>query len=1189
MQRRVSAPQVGTAHSTESPMAAQAILRLQRSHGNAFVQRLIQTQTPNTLQRKTATQPNQGVGAQAVKPALPSPASAEATGGLQTARPAVEKAGSPQSPGRDARYQGVIERLEKTARNNKAHEPAAKKVADARAASIAPANDRRSRAQANQVEVMDRQEAKKPKTDDFLSMLRAEIARIAPRNMDETEKFKKEGKAAEVKGALTSRVEQRKDAATQNIEGATEATPDPNSVAPKEVTPMPPEPGDAQPPDLHSQDVLPQPKPDAQVSVEANNKKAEKLMAENDIDEAQLRKANEPQFSAALDAKKGLEAHVAQTPKTYRREEQAYLKNAGTQLAGEAKGATAAMLSTRSGSKGKVKSRQLEAKRREEEERKKVADKVQGIYAETRKRVEDKLSSLDKEVNASFDRGEKAAREHFENYVDRRMADFKFNRYLKRVGGLLFWAKDKLFGLPEEVNRFYEEGRDRYLREMDVVLTGIANTVESRLKEAKSEIAGGRRKIRDYVESLPKDLQQAGRQAEREVSARFDELAQSVEDKKRDLAQSLAKRYVEARNKLDERIKELQAENGGLVDRFIDKLKDVIQILRNFKARISSLLRKSADVIRQIVKDPIGFLRNLVAAVKQGFNQFARNILKHLRSGLMGWLFGAFAGAGIQSPSGFSIKALFGLVLQVLGVTKEHVRAKLVKKLGARNAARIEQAWSLVSAMIGGGLVGLWGQAKGYLGDFKEMVVSEIRNWVIIQIVKAAILWLISLLNPASALVRAIIAIYNVVMFFIERMNQIRRLVQAIVESVTSIVAGNIGAAANWIEQAMGRSVPVILGFLANLLGLTGITQKIQSIIRKLQRPVDLAIDKVIAKIVTRIKGSTGKGSKGSKSSEVKYPEKTFTADNETHKIWVKKAGRKPILVISSDTTPIMNFLHQLSLATDPEAAPEKYRLSASRRQKIPIAQRIVKKMDRLIQEVEQSTTRGNDTTGLKAELLSLEDELAELLSNILNDDRKSLDKFNQKYLLEGMVATYGNRPEQINDKLSFDHQPSAAVLKYIASLPVFEDRRIKDVVAGKHVPGGVAINLHEKRHMEGRTYGTRKSNAVVNNVKNEVATQFSAIDLATNKNTEENNNAKRDAAIKILKDDMGKDVNRMRAVVNEGIGNEMVWGDITGISGLNRDEQKKLVDTVRKRILAGEERLEYRQSQDLDKLKEPK
>jgi hypothetical protein len=836
LQRRVSAPQVETAHAAESPMAAQTILRLQRSHGNAFVQRLIQTQLPNTIQRKTATQPNQGAAAQA----------------------GATPAAAAYSPGRDARYLGVIERLEKTSSNNKAHEPPAKKVADARAASVAPANDRRSRAQANQVEVMNRQEAKKPKTDDFLSMLRAEIARIAPRNMDETERFKKEGKAAELKNTLTGRVEQRKDAATRDIENAAEAAPDPNSVAPKAVTPMPPEPGDAPSPDLRSQDALPQPKPDAQVSVEANKKKADQMMADNDIDEPQLRKANEPQFSAALDAKKGLEAHIVLTPKTYRREEQSYLKTAGAALAGEAKGATAAMLSRRSGSKGKVKSRQLEAKRREEEERKKVADKVQGIYAETRKRVEDKLSSLDKEVNDSFDRGEKAARQHFENFVDRRMAEYKLNRYLKRFGGPLLWAKDKLFGMPKEVNRFYEEGRDQYLREMDVALVGIANAVESRLKEAKSEIASGRKRIHDYVESLPDDLQQAGRQAEKEISARFDELAQSVDNKKKELAQSLAKRYVEARNKLDERIKELQAENGGLVNKFVDKLKNVIQILANFKARITSLLRKSADVIRQIIKDPVGFLRNLVAAVKQGFNQFARNILKHLKTGLMGWLFGAVASAGIQIPSGFSLKSLFGLVLQILGVTKEHIRAKLVKKIGAKNVARIEQAWMLISALIGGGLIGLWDQVKGYVGDFKEMVLSEIRNWVIIKIVKAAILWLISLFNPASALLRAIMAIYNVVTFFIERLNQIRQLVEAIVESVTKIVAGNIGAAANWIEQAMGRSVPVIIGFLANLLGLTGITQKIQSIIKKIQRPVDKAIDKVVAKIVSKLKFGGG-------------------------------------------------------------------------------------------------------------------------------------------------------------------------------------------------------------------------------------------------------------------------------------------------------------------------------------------
>jgi hypothetical protein len=826
------------------------------------------------------------------------------------------------------------------------------------------------------------------------------------------------------------------------------------------------------------------------------------------------------------------------------------------------------MLSRRSGSKGKVKSRQLEAKRREEEERKKVADKVQGIYAETRKRVEDKLSSLDKEVNASFDRGEKAARQHFENYVDRRMADYKFDRYLKRVGGLLFWAKDKLFGLPEEVNRFYEEGRNRYLREMDVVLTGIANTVESRLKEAKSEIAGGRRKIRDYVESLPKDLQQAGRQAEREVSARFDELAQSVEDKKKDLAQSLAKRYVEARNNLDERIKELKAENGGLVDKFIDKLKDVIQILRNFKARISSLLRKSADVIRQIVKDPIGFLRNLVAAVKQGFNQFARNILKHLQSGLMGFLFGAFAGAGVQNPSGFSVKALFGLVLQVLGVTKEHIRAKLVKKLGARNAERIEQAWSLVSAMIGGGPVGLWGQAKGYLGDFKQMVVSEIRNWVIIQIVKAAILWLISLLNPASALLKAIMAIYNVVMFFIERMNQIRSLVQAIVESVTNIVAGNIGAAANRIEQAMGRSVPVILGFLASLLGLTGITQKIQSIIRKLQRPVDMAIDKVLAKIVGRIKTPSGKAEKGGKPLEVKYPEKTFTVDDESHKLWVKKVGANSTLVISSYTKPFTEFLHDIS------STVQRHKLSTKRFESISRAFAIAQQMDLMIHKKEKSITTGKGKRDLERRLSYHEEELAKLVRQIMKDI--GLNIFNQNYKLEGMVATYDSSTEQVGDNFTIDHQPSAAVLEVIAKMPEFDGRNIKNVIEGKHVKRGVGINLSEIRHKAGRTYGT-PGDLVKKQVEDRVTALNQNIDRA-------NGNARRDAAIKILKREMNADADAMINVVNKPITNNEVWGDIMGLNGLSRVEKRNIISAVRQQILEGEKRIKW---QNLDKLKE--
>jgi hypothetical protein len=1218
-----------------SAPAAQTLIRLQQSHGNAFVQSLIQNQiaaaapapakppapgatplapvrpmaeaerpapgrsnqsqgvakpdegataramtsdltavtdqeravAPSTAQARTAGAPSDERSAVKARPSA-APEAAEA--GAETApaaeTPAEKAAAEAPSPATDARFQGVMQRLEKTAQQTKAHKPASKKVAEARAASAPPDNDRSSRAQANQVEVMDQQEAKKPKTDDFLTMLRAEIARIAPKNMEETEKFKKEGKAAQVKGTLTGQVSQRKDAATQNIKGAAEAKTDPDSVPKKEEIPIPKEPSEAPPPDLHAEDTLPQPKSDAEVSVEGNKKKADEVMAENDIDEEQLKKANEPQFDAALDSKKELEAHADKLPETYRQEEQALLKDAKAKVSEDEKDAKGDMKSKREGAKYKVKSRQEEAKKKEEEERKKVADKIQGMYEQTKKKVEDKLTGLDKEVNSIFDSGEKAARERFENYVDRRMADYKWDRYIDRIGGSLLWAKDKLFGMPDEVNRFYEEGRDMYLKDMDAVLVRIAETVETRLKEAKTEIANGKKEIRAYVESLPKDLQKAGQEAEKNISSRFEELQEGVDAKKNDLAQKLAQRYKESRDKLDERIKELQAENRGLVDGFIAKIKEIIEILRNFKERIGGMLRKAGAVIRKIIKDPIGFLGKLIDAVKQGFDQFSKNILTHLKAGLVGWLFGALASAGIEIPSEFSLKAIFGLVLQILGVTKDRIRAKVVKLIGSKNVERIEKAWEWVSKLISEGPAGLWEKIKEYLGNLKEMVMGGIRDWVVTQIVKQAVLWVISLFNPASALLKAIQAIYGVIMFFVERIDQILQLVESVIESVAKIVGGQIGEAATWIEKAMGRTVPLIISFLANLLGLTGVSEKIKSIIGGIQKKVDTAIDKVIGRIVGGLKAFFGKGGKPSAApgvppvGEVKYPEKSFTAEKESHNIWVKKVGAKPVLVISSQTTTMTDFLNE---------AEKGKKIPRDNKAKIPAARAIVAKMNKKIEEIEAMKLKRKGTKGMEAELLSLENDLAKTLREILLD--VGIDKFDQKYKLEGLVATYKTSPTQGGDRMTPDHQPAAAVLKHVASLPVFRNRVIQNVATG-HADGGVTINLSFNRHIAGRTYG---KSAIIEAARQKVNSRVSSA------RTED---AKRDAAIAVLSEEMTADAGAMEQVAKRS-SKDPVWKDIMEIGELKEENKEELVTTVRKQILEGESRL---RGQDLTKLKNP-
>ena len=216
----------------------------------------------------------------------------------------------------------------------------------------------------------------------------------------------------------------------------------------------------------------------------------------------------------------------------------------------------------------------------------------------------------------------------------------------------------------------------------------------------------------------------------------------------------------------------------------------------------------------------------------------------------MAWLFGSLAESGVTMPKDLSLPSILKLVLQVLGLTYDRIRAKAVKIIGERNVALIEKIATILKELITGGPERLWEMIKEYLSNLKEMVVSAIQDWVITTVIKAAITKLVSMFNPVGAIIQAILTIYNVVMFLIERINQILAFVESVVNSVAEIATGAIGTAANWIEKALAKTIPIIISFLASLLGISGITAKIVGIIKKIQDTVDKAMDKVIGKIM---------------------------------------------------------------------------------------------------------------------------------------------------------------------------------------------------------------------------------------------------------------------------------------------------------------------------------------------------
>jgi hypothetical protein len=211
-------------------------------------------------------------------------------------------------------------------------------------------------------------------------------------------------------------------------------------------------------------------------------------------------------------------------------------------------------------------------------------------------------------------------------------------------------------------------------------------------------------------------------------------------------------------------------------------------------------------------------------------------------------------------PQDLSLKSILSLVLQVLGITVDRIKQKVAKHIGEKNVARIEKAWEILSTFMKEGIGGLWNMLKDYLVDLKETVIGEIKNWVITQIIQAAVLKIVSMFNPVSGLIAIVKTICNMIRFLIERASQIQALFQTVAGSVVPLAMGNFETVANKVEQTLARLLPVAIGFLASLLGIGGIANKIKKIIKKLQAKVDKAIDKMISKVANNIKRFFGRG-----------------------------------------------------------------------------------------------------------------------------------------------------------------------------------------------------------------------------------------------------------------------------------------------------------------------------------------
>ncbi len=304
---------------------------------------------------------------------------------------------------------------------------------------------------------------------------------------------------------------------------------------------------------------------------------------------------------------------------------------------------------------------------------------------------------------------------------------------------------------------------------------------------------------------------------------------------------------------------------GRLIAFIVEIVKIVVEailVVMNFPFDlINNIITRAMAAFDRIKRDPVAFLKNLLRAIKQGFIQFFDNILQHLIQGLVGWLMSELRDAGVPELSDLSLRGVIAWVLEVLGISMEKIWEKLAAhpRIGPQRVARIrgmintlEGIWTFIRDVQERGMAAIWDKIQEQLSNLWNTILDAVKNWVMEQIINRMVTRLLSMLDPTGimAVVNSAIAIYSAIQSFIRYLREMLEVVNSFVNGVADIAEGNVTTAANYMERTMSRAMPVVIGFLANQVGLSGIGRRVGEMIVRAREMVDEALTWLVNRAV---------------------------------------------------------------------------------------------------------------------------------------------------------------------------------------------------------------------------------------------------------------------------------------------------------------------------------------------------
>ncbi|MEO8414746.1 MAG: DUF4157 domain-containing protein [Ginsengibacter sp.] len=594
---------------------------------------------------------------------------------------------------------------------------------------------------------------------------------------------------------------------------------------------------------------------------------------------------------------------------------------------------------------------------------------------------------------------------------------------------------------------------------------------------------------------------------------------------------------------------------------------------------INNIIAKAIQAFELIKKDPIGFLKNLLRAIKQGFVQFFGNILTHLIKGLKAWFLSEVQAAGIPIPKDFTVMGIIKWLLEVLGITMEKIWKKLEERIGKPKVDKIKKMIDTAQRVAGaagdalafmedvqkrGFMAVMIDKVKEQLSNVWELVLDAVKSFVMDQIIKKMTAKLLSMLDPTGimAVINSAIALYKAIQSFIRYLRQMLEIVNSFVEGTLQIAQGATKNAADFLEGALARGIPIVIGFFANQVGLN-LSERLKDALELVREKVDKGLTWVIDKVVVIIEKivSFGKAVAGKVLSWLGI-RKEFTMENgDKHTLALAKSGSKAQLMMESTPMPLLTFISQF--AAQPGLPADK--IKAADEAKTFATTQVSPLLEQLT-----AAPEGTDISALEKQVLDKMVELTNKIRLLVGKIELLGDEVN-KYLLEGAAGTFASIPKPTRDDLTADHIPQNALFQLVMELGIFDAGSPMAKHAENRTDAGYAMNEQDKRHKAGRTWGPKGTVT-----KAGFRTRANTI-IATQPTPA----AKKNAIVEAIKTDKNDDISTLKTVYGKDI-DDPVWKDVKDLP-LKQEDKIALQNTIRAQADAG---LSLLNSQNLDALK---